>query len=138
MAEERVSYQQLADRWAVTVPAAKARVRRYRWHRQAGNDGLVIVTIPDGSDHVAKPLPHKTPDKTSEPASDVSPAEDTLRVALGQIAELQALLLAAKDESSEYRAKLAAAEARLEVLEGLQNRAATPERSLIQRLLRRS
>lgn len=138
MTEERVTYQQLADRWGVSVPAAKARVRRYRWGRRTGNDGLVIVTIPDGSDHVARPLPPKTSDKTSELASDVSPTEDTIRVALGQIAELQALLLAAKDESAEYRAKLAAAEARLEVLEGLQNRAATPERSLIQRLLRRS
>jgi len=138
MAEERVSYQQLADRWGVSVPAAKARVRRYRWGRRTGNDGLVIVTIPDGSDHVAKPLPLRNPDKASEPASDVSPTEDTLHVALGQIAELQALLLAAKDEGSEYRAKLAAAEARLEVLEGLHNRAATPERSLLQRMLRRS
>jgi len=99
---------------------------------------MVIVTIPDGSDYVAKPLPPKTSDKTSELTNDVSPTEDTLRMALGQIAELQALLLAAKDESSEYRAKLAAAEARLEVLEGLHDRAATPERSLIQRLLRRS
>lgn len=42
----RMTYAQLADARGVSVLAARQLTRRHRWHKQVGNDGLVVVSVP--------------------------------------------------------------------------------------------
>lgn len=47
-----MSYQELADRLGIGIDSAKNLVRRKRWSRQAGNDGLARVGVP--MEHLAE------------------------------------------------------------------------------------
>jgi len=42
-----LTYRALADRLGVSLPAAKARVRRAKWSVSLGNDGVAIVRVPE-------------------------------------------------------------------------------------------
>lgn len=42
----RMTYAELADVRGISVPSAERLVRRRRWARQAGNDGVVRVNVP--------------------------------------------------------------------------------------------
>ena len=41
-----ITYAELADRLGIAVKSAKARARRARWQRIAGNDGKALVQVP--------------------------------------------------------------------------------------------
>jgi hypothetical protein len=42
----RMSYAALAEARGISVLAARQLTRRHRWHKQVGNDGLVVVSVP--------------------------------------------------------------------------------------------
>jgi hypothetical protein len=41
-----VTYSELATKLGITVPSAKTLVRRHRWEKRQGNDGLMRVLVP--------------------------------------------------------------------------------------------
>jgi hypothetical protein len=42
----RMSYAALAEARGISVLAARQLTRRHRWHKQVGNDGFVVVSVP--------------------------------------------------------------------------------------------
>ena len=42
----RMTYAQLAEARNISLPAARRLTLRHRWHKQVGNDGVVIVSVP--------------------------------------------------------------------------------------------
>jgi hypothetical protein len=41
-----MTYAELAEARDISVLAARQLTRRHRWHKQVGNDGLVVVSVP--------------------------------------------------------------------------------------------
>jgi hypothetical protein len=108
MADMRwLSYRELADIWGVALPAAKARVRRARWRRQVGNDGVGRVEVP-----VEAVAPSPATDRATLPATEpATPSPlDNPAVAL-LVAELRA-------ERDQARAEAVALRERIARLEG--------------------
>ena len=44
----RMTYAELADARGISLASARRLARRHHWHRQAGNDGIIRVTVPLG------------------------------------------------------------------------------------------
>jgi hypothetical protein len=44
----RMTYAELADARGISLASARRLARRHYWHREAGNDGIVRVTVPLG------------------------------------------------------------------------------------------
>jgi hypothetical protein len=42
----RMTYAELAEARNISIPAARRLTLRHHWHKQIGNDGLVIVSVP--------------------------------------------------------------------------------------------
>lgn len=42
----RMTYTQLAEARNISLPAARRLTLRHHWHKQVGNDGIVIVSLP--------------------------------------------------------------------------------------------
>lgn len=42
----RMTYAQLAEARNISLPAARRLTLRHHWHKQVGNDGVVIVSVP--------------------------------------------------------------------------------------------
>jgi hypothetical protein len=76
-----VTYVELAAKLDITVPSAKTLVRRHRWEKRPGNDGLTRILVPveylanksaesrhDGSHDSAHVSPHESPAELQSPA----------------------------------------------------------------------
>ena len=117
-----ITYAELADRLGIAVKSAKARARRARWQRIAGNDGKALVQVPIdvldeesvtpavGGDVTTYVGPHMTGDVGTpvgghvggDVTPAVGPADPTEFVALREtIARLEARLEAEERRSAE-------------------------------------
>ena len=55
MANEVLTYREIADRLGVSIPAAKMRAKRNAWGVTRGNDGKAHVTVPSDALSDARP-----------------------------------------------------------------------------------
>jgi hypothetical protein len=104
------TYQQLADLWDLKLTAAKARVRRARYQRVIGNDGVVKVSVPPAALQATTPTTVRATLSSTLPttvAATPLPQADNLLVAelRRQITELRAQV--AKTEQRTERAEAA-------------------------------
>lgn len=137
MSADRRTYQELADHWGVTVPAAKQRVRRAGWKRLKGNDGVVRVIIPEDTERMVTtvPLEKEAENKALETLRDtVSNLTDVTVKQAERIEKLTTALLSSQDQNTSLRE-------RISELESLRNQVEqkTPSRrkkGLIERMLR--
>jgi len=115
MTRQRFTYQELAEQWGITVPAAKQRVRRAGWKRGKGNDGIVRVLVPEDTERMETAV---SPKKTAE-----SQALETLRATVEnltsvtvrqaqRIDDLTTALLDSREQNAALRERLAGLEAR--------------------------
>jgi len=61
MSRQRFTYQELSEKWNITIPAAKQRVRRAGWKRGKGNDGIVRVLVPEDTEQIETAVSLKKP-----------------------------------------------------------------------------
>lgn len=80
MSRQRFTYQELAEKWGVTVPAAKQRVRRAGWKRGKGNDGIVRVLVPEDTEQIETSVFPKKPEE--------SQVLETLRDTIGNLTDV--------------------------------------------------
>lgn len=76
----RMTYAELAEARNISIPAARRLTLRHHWHKQIGNDGLVIVSVPPSAlEKPRKPAAFSDPmsrhsvtrnDATSDPVRD--------------------------------------------------------------------
>ena len=72
----RMTYAELAKARGITILAARRLTLRHRWAKQAGNDGLVRVSVPLAA--LAKPAKLTDPRRQPAPNDTVSgPTSDT-------------------------------------------------------------
>jgi len=156
----RKTYQELASHWRVSVPAAKARVRRSRWPRITSNDGSVTVDVPNEAlrEHATpEPVAADSPVESGNLTATLATLAEAHRETLQQLADTRdkldaatAALLAEKDRTAELRVRIAELEATQKQPEPATLPPPPPEsspntvagiyppRSLLQRILGRS
>lgn len=114
MTRQRCTYQELAEQWGITVPAAKQRVRRAGWKRGRGNDGVVRVLVPEDTERMEITVsPVKTPENqalatlrdTVENLTDVTVKQSQ------RIEDLTTALLDSQEQNAVLRERLATLEA---------------------------
>ena len=113
MTRQRYTYQELAEQWGITVPAAKQRVRRAGWKRGRGNDGVVRVLVPEDTERMETTV---SPKKTSENQA-LETLRDTVESLTGvtgqqaqRIEDLTTALLNSQEQNAVLRERLAALE----------------------------
>ena len=114
MTRQRCTYQELAEQWGITVPAAKQRVRRAGWKRGRGNDGVVRVLVPEDTERMVTTV---SPQKLSENQA-IETLRDTVENLTGvtvkqakRIEDLTTALLDSQEQNAVLRERLAALEA---------------------------
>ena len=144
MTRQRYTYQELAEQWGITVPAAKQRVRRAGWKRGRGNDGVVRVLVPEDTERMETTV---SPKKTSENQA-LETLRDTVENLTGvtikqaqRIEDLTTALLDSQEQNAVLRERLATLEAQKTPLPEAQSLpqkpiAQSPPQSLIGRVLR--
>lgn len=144
MTRQRCTYQELAEQWGITVPAAKQRVRRAGWKRGRGNDGIVRVLVPEDTERMETTV---SPVKLAENQA-LETFRDTVENLTGvtlkqakRIEDLTTALLESQEQNAVLRERLATLEAQKtplpEAQSLLRKRAAQPRpQSLIGRVLR--
>jgi hypothetical protein len=121
----RMTYAELAEARGVSVLAARQLTRRHRWHKQVGNDGLVVVSVPLS----ALANPQKTAksadaasrhsvtagDTASDAASDTvsDAASDAVQAFEAALTILREQLDRERDHTDRARARADKAEARI-------------------------
>lgn len=144
MNRQRFTYQELAEQWGITVPAAKQRVRRAGWKRGRGNDGIVRVLVPDDTERIettvspVKPLENQALSTLRNTVENLTNA--TLKQAQ-RIEDLTTALLDSQEQNAVLRERLATLEAQKTPLHGAQSLPQKPitqsrPQSLIGRALR--
>ena len=110
MNRQRFTYQELAEQWGITVPAAKQRVRRAGWKRGRGNDGIVRVLVPDDTERIettvspVKPLENQALSTLRNTVENLTNA--TLKQAQ-RIEDLTTALLDSQEQNAVLRERLA-------------------------------
>lgn len=105
MAEDWLSYHQLAEHWKMSVEAARTRARRGRFQRRTSNDGQTEVLV-DLAAPIRKPRPPRSGGQTrGEPPPSV-PSKENLS------ATLETALKAIQEHAVTLKAEIAKAEAR--------------------------
>jgi len=144
MTRQRCTYLELAEKWGITVPAAKQRVRRAGWKRGRGNDGIVRVLVPEDTERMETTV---SPIKTSENQS-LETFRDTVENLTGvtlkqakRIEDLTTALLESQEQNAVLRERLATLEAQKTPLPEAQSLLRKPAsqpgpQSLIGRVLR--
>ncbi|WP_255314071.1 hypothetical protein, partial [Gluconobacter oxydans] len=115
MTRQRFTYQELADQWNITVPAAKQRVRRAGWKRGKGNDGIVRVLVPDDTERMETAVPPKKPAESQALETLRDTVENLTGVTVKQahrIEDLTTALLDSREQNAALRERLAGLEAR--------------------------
>ncbi|GAP24914.1 hypothetical protein GLF_1796 [Gluconobacter frateurii NBRC 101659] len=114
MTRQRCTYQELAEQWGITVPAAKQRVRRAGWKRGRGNDGIVRVLVPEDTERIETTV---SPIKTAE-NQVLETLRDTVENLTGvtikqaqRIEDLTTALLDSQEQNAVLRERLATLEA---------------------------
>jgi hypothetical protein len=132
-----VTFAELATRLGITVPSAKNLVRRKRWPRHAGNDGLTRITVPVA--YVEENASTETgtdADTSTDASADASTGTDTgihlvaLAMLERQIARLENEVEALKTERdvlASMPAQVAALRATLEAVTDERDRLLTRE-----------
>ncbi|OUJ03118.1 hypothetical protein HK15_01460 [Acetobacter orientalis] len=119
---ETLSYRELADRWEVSLAAAKARVRRSGWIRVWQNDGTARVQVPDGafpseeekeSVSLGDTVPSEEP--TTEPATDLATLSATLLATLRLLEQERERSSLLEREAREFAVRLSASEVRADL-----------------------
>ena len=144
MTRQRCTYQELAEQWGITVPAAKQRVRRAGWKRGRGNDGVVRVLVPEDTERMETRV---SPVKNSENRA-LETLRDTVENLTGvtvkqaqRIEDLTTALLDSQEQNAVLRERLATLEAQKTPLPGTQSLLQKPiadsrPQSLIGRVIR--
>lgn len=144
MTRQRCTYQELAEQWGITVPAAKQRVRRAGWKRGRGNDGIVRVLVPEDTERMETTV---SPEKTAENQA-LETLRDTIENLTGvtvkqtqRIEDLTTALLESQEQNAVLRERLATLEAQKTPLPEAQSLLRKPAsqprpQSLIGRVLR--
>ena len=119
---EILSYRELADRWEVSLAAAKARVRRSGWIRVWQNDGTARVQVPDGAfplEEEKEPVPlgdtGPSEEPTTEPATDLATLSATLLVTLRLLAQERERSSLLEREARDFAVRLSASEVRADL-----------------------
>ena len=144
MTRQRCTYQELAEQWGITVPAAKQRVRRAGWKRGRGNDGIVRVLVPEDTERIettvspVKPLENQALSTLRDAVENLTNA--TVKQAQ-RIEDLTTALLDSQEQNAVLRERLATLEAQKTPLPGAQSLPQKPitqsrPQSLIGRALR--
>jgi hypothetical protein len=114
----RMSYAALAEARGISVLAARQLTRRHRWHKQVGNDGFVVVSVPlsalenpqkpDKSADTASRHRVATADTASDAASDTASdtASDAVRAFETALSICSAQLEQAAADKAELRQQL--------------------------------
>jgi hypothetical protein len=96
MSDEWLTYEEVAERLAVTPRAARARAFRGRWAKTMGNDGRARVRLPD-----ERPAPARN--------TTVRPTDPALADALrGQLAALESHIKTLQGDNEALKEQLAA------------------------------
>jgi len=144
MTRQRCTYQELAEQWGITVPAAKQRVRRAGWKRGRGNDGIVRVLVPEDTERMETTV---SPAKPAENQA-LETLRDTIENLTGvtvkqaqRIEDLTTALLDSQEQNAVLRERIATLEAQKTSLPGAQFLPQKPitqsrPKSLIRRALR--
>jgi hypothetical protein len=126
-----VTFAELATKLGITVPSAKNLVRRKRWPRHAGNDGLTRITVPVA--YVEENAGTST-DIDADTSTDTGTGTDTgihlvaLAALERQIARLEnevAALKGERDDLASMPAQVAALRATLDAVTGERDRLLT-------------
>jgi phage shock protein A len=99
MAEQWLTYPQLAELWKITPEAARTRARRGRYQRRAGNAGQAEVCVdvdaparpPRSGGQSRTPAPSTTPDTEAASAAAVRALEGHVETLRTQLARAEAL-----------------------------------------------
>jgi hypothetical protein len=94
--ERWMTFLELSQARGVNLPSARKLVRRHKWRRQTGNDGLVRILVP-GAALADRPKAAPGPDHGSGPGadhgsdlSDISNAVSALQAAVASLTEARA------------------------------------------------
>ena len=115
MTRQRFTYQELAEQWKITVPAAKQRVRRAGWKRGKGNDGIVRVLVPEDTERMETAVSPQKPAESQALETLRATVENLTGVTVKQaqrIDDLTTALLSAQEQNAALRERLAGLEAR--------------------------
>lgn len=115
MTRQRFTYQELAEQWGITVPAAKQRVRRAGWKRGKGNDGIVRVLVPEDTERMETAVSPKKPAESQALETLRATVENLTSVTVRQaqrIDDLTTALLDSREQNAALRERLAGLEAR--------------------------
>ena len=107
MAEQWLTYQQIAEQWGMSVDAARTRVRRSRLQRRTSNDGQTEVLV-DLSAPVRKPRKPRSGGRAQSTLGDYQPPTES------PSANLETALKAIQEHVITLKAEIAKAEVRAE------------------------
>ena len=111
MAEQWLTYQQIAEQWGMSVDAARTRVRRSRLQRRTSNDGQTEVLV-DLSAPVRKPRKPRSGGQTQSTLGDYQPPTES------PSANLETALKAIQEHILTLKAEIAKAETLAEQFRG--------------------
>jgi len=114
MSHQRFTYQELSEKWGITVPAAKQRVRRAGWKRGKGNDGIVRVLVSEDTDQIKTAVSPKKPVESQVLETLRDTIENLTDVTIKQaqrIDDLTTALLDSQQQNAALRERLATLEA---------------------------
>jgi hypothetical protein len=112
MAERWLTYQQLGDALGMTASAARQRALRFGWRKMPGNDGKILVLLPEGvSVQPRTRSPAKSPTQTPK---QTPPNEDAASTLAEVIAAFQKVEDQMRVERDAARAEAAIERARAE------------------------
>lgn len=135
MSRQRFTYQELSEKWGITIPAAKQRVRRAGWKRGKGNDGIVRVLVPEDTDQIETTVSPKKPLESQILETLRDTIENLTDVTIKQaqrIDDLTTALLDNQQQNAALRERLAALEARKSTEATLPQKPEDTERKLQQ------
>ncbi len=110
MAENWISYHQLAEHWRMSVEAARTRARRGRFQRRTGNDGQTEVLV-DLAAPIRKPRPPRAGGQSRAGLPPYQPSNES------PSAITETALNAIQEHVTTLKAEIAKAEARAEQLQ---------------------
>jgi len=113
MTHQRCTYQELAEQWSITVPAAKQRVRRAGWKRGRGNDGVVRVLVPEDTERMETTVSSIKASENQTLVTLRDTVENLTSVTIKQaqrIEDLTTMLLDNQEQNAVLRERIAALE----------------------------
>lgn len=130
-----LTYAELAERIGITGESARNLVRRKRWLRRPGNDGVQRIGVPADylAERAADPPTHGDDDAPTMPTAIEDTEAPTVAAMEAHIATLREMVAKAEGTASHERARADAAEARATGAHDRADRIATELHDLAQR-----